>query len=53
MIGVVVMLSVAGLLEGIGRQTVEADSLRYGVGIAALLLWVVYFFGFRRGGHGH
>lgn len=44
MAGVVVMLLVAGLLEGIGRQTVQADMLRYGIGIAMLLGWLCYFY---------
>jgi uncharacterized membrane protein SpoIIM required for sporulation len=44
MIGVFAMLSVAGLLEGIGRQTIESDGLRYAIGIAALCLWLGYFF---------
>jgi hypothetical protein len=51
MIGVLAMLCVAGLLEGIGRQTIEADAMRYGIGIGALLLWLVYFFGLRGGRH--
>lgn len=44
MVGVVCMLMIAGLLEGIGRQTVQSDSLRYGIGAAALLGWLAYFF---------
>jgi uncharacterized membrane protein SpoIIM required for sporulation len=52
MIGAMVMLSVAGLLEGIGRQTIQVDASRYGIGIAALLLWLAYFFGFRGGRRG-
>ena len=44
MMGVVCMLMVAGLLEGIGRQTVQSDALRYGIGAAALIGWLCYFF---------
>jgi uncharacterized membrane protein SpoIIM required for sporulation len=47
MIGVVVMLLVAGLLEGIGRQTIQDDLSRYAVGGAALFGWLVYFYGWR------
>lgn len=42
--GTVVMLLVAGLLEGIGRQTVTSDALRYAIGIAMLAGWLVYFY---------
>lgn len=44
MAGVVLMLMVAGLLEGIGRQTVQDDLSRYGIGLAALFGWLGYFY---------
>jgi uncharacterized membrane protein SpoIIM required for sporulation len=44
MAGTVVMLSVAGLLEGIGRQTVTGDGTRYLVGLAMLAGWLLYFY---------
>ena len=44
MMGVICMLMIAGLLEGIGRQTVQSDAMRYGIGLAALLGWLCYFF---------
>lgn len=44
MIGVVVMLAVAGLLEGIGRQTVDSAAMRVVVGTAMLAGWLVYFY---------
>lgn len=44
MAGVVLMLLVAGLLEGIGRQTVQSDAMRYGIGLAALLAWLTYYY---------
>lgn len=44
MAGVVLMLLVAGLLEGIGRQTVQSDALRYGIGLAALTGWLAYYY---------
>lgn len=43
MIGVVVMLLVAGLLEGFGRQLIVADAARYAVAAAMLAFWVIYF----------
>lgn len=42
--GVVVMLLVAGLLEGFGRQLVTGDATRYAVGLAMLTLWLGYFY---------
>ena len=44
MAGVICMLLIAGLLEGIGRQTVQADAWRYGIGIAMLLAWLTYYY---------
>jgi uncharacterized membrane protein SpoIIM required for sporulation len=44
MIGVTVMLVCAGLLEGVGRQTVTNDAARYGVGGAMLLLWLAFYY---------
>jgi len=42
--GVVVMMFVAGLLEGFGRQLIENDWIRYGVGGSMLAFWLLYFF---------
>ncbi len=42
--GVVVMLAVAGLLEGVGRQVVTSTSLRYAVAAATAVFWGAYFF---------
>ena len=44
MVGVVVMLAVAGLLEGIGRQTIRSDGGRYAIGAAMLVGWLGYFY---------
>jgi uncharacterized membrane protein SpoIIM required for sporulation len=44
MAGTVVMLAVAGLLEGIGRQTVTDDASRYLIGAAMLAGWLAYFY---------
>jgi uncharacterized membrane protein SpoIIM required for sporulation len=43
MIGVVIMLLAAGLLEGFARQLITADSARYAIAAAMFALWVVYF----------
>lgn len=42
--GVVVMLFVAGLLEGFGRQIIVSQGLRYAIGLVMLLFWLVYFY---------
>lgn len=47
MIGAVVMLAVAGLLEGIGRQTITDDMVRALIGAAALAGWLIYFYVWR------
>ena len=44
MAGTVVMLAVAGVLEGIGRQTITDDFSRYGIGLAMLAGWLLYFY---------
>ena len=44
MAGTVVMLILAGLLEGIGRQTVKVDLTRYAIGAAMLAGWLTYFY---------
>ncbi|PZO05937.1 MAG: hypothetical protein DCF28_02660 [Alphaproteobacteria bacterium] len=47
--GVVVMLFVAGLLEGFGRQLIESTTVRYVVAGTSALIWGLYFYGPRRG----
>jgi uncharacterized membrane protein SpoIIM required for sporulation len=44
MAGTVIMLAVAGLLEGIGRQTVSDDLTRFAIGGAMLAGWLLYFY---------
>lgn len=44
MIGAVIMLGFAGLLEGIGRQTVENGAARAAIGVAMLTGWLLYFY---------
>lgn len=43
MIGVVVMLLVAGLLEGFARQLIVADAARYTIAATMLAFWTLYF----------
>jgi uncharacterized membrane protein SpoIIM required for sporulation len=47
--GVVVMLFVAGLLEGFGRQLIADTAIRYGIGILTGILWATYFYASRKG----
>ncbi len=42
-IGGVVMLAVAALLEGFGRQLIQPTAARYAVGGVMLALWISYF----------
>jgi uncharacterized membrane protein SpoIIM required for sporulation len=44
MAGVIVMLLVAGLLEGIGRQTIIVDWQRYLIAFGMLAAWLTYFY---------
>jgi uncharacterized membrane protein SpoIIM required for sporulation len=44
MTGVVVMLGVAGGLEGIGRQVITDTGLRYAIALLVLLLWLAYLY---------
>lgn len=44
MIGVVVMLAAAGLLEGVGRQTITDDMIRFLIGWSMLTFWVLYLY---------
>ena len=44
MVGVVLMLMVAAILEGFGRQLVQEDAVRFAVGGTMLALWLLYFY---------
>jgi len=44
MMGVVVMLFIAGLLEGFARQLITSDFIRYGVAAATAVGWSMYFY---------
>ncbi|MXP25979.1 stage II sporulation protein M [Altererythrobacter indicus] len=48
MVGVVLMLMIAALLEGYGRQLVSSTPGRFAIGGSMLLFWLLYFFAFRR-----
>lgn len=48
MAGVVVMLMIAGILEGIGRQVITDDLSRYMIGAGMLSVWLAYFYLTRR-----
>lgn len=44
MLGVVGMLVIAGVIEGVGRQIVDSAVVRGVIGGAALIFWLVYFY---------
>jgi uncharacterized membrane protein SpoIIM required for sporulation len=48
MVGVIVMLFVAGMLEGFARQQIHSEVVRYGIAIGALLIWLSYLYMPRR-----
>lgn len=52
MIGVVLMLFCAGMLEGIARQLVTNTLARYGIAALTAAIWFGYFYGYRGGRHG-
>jgi uncharacterized membrane protein SpoIIM required for sporulation len=43
-IGTVIMLFLAALLEGFGRQMINSDTLRYVIAGTSLLAWLAYFY---------
>jgi uncharacterized membrane protein SpoIIM required for sporulation len=44
MAGVLVMLAFAGVLEGVARQLIKADLVRWAIGAFSLALWLAYFY---------
>jgi uncharacterized membrane protein SpoIIM required for sporulation len=44
MLGVIIMLLMAGILEGFGRQLIQSTALRYTIGGTLLAFWVLYFY---------
>ncbi len=48
MAGVVVMLVIAGILEGVGRQLILLDAARWAIAGLSLVVWLAYFYAPRR-----
>jgi uncharacterized membrane protein SpoIIM required for sporulation len=48
MTGAMLMLLVAGVLEGVARQLIQSDLARAGIGAATGLMWLVYLYAPRR-----
>jgi uncharacterized membrane protein SpoIIM required for sporulation len=49
-LGVILMLFIAGIIEGIGRQVITSDIIRYTIAAATAVIWFNYFYrGDRRG----
>lgn len=48
MVGVVLMLIAAGLLEGFARQLINDTGARYAIGYSILAFWLAYFFLLKR-----
>ena len=46
--GCVVMLIIAALLEGFGRQLINSDVVRYVIAGATLVFWLIYFYAPRK-----
>ncbi|HEX3666969.1 MAG TPA: stage II sporulation protein M [Rhizomicrobium sp.] len=44
MAGVIVMLALAGLLEGFGRQLITNTGIRYAIAAASAAFWLFYFY---------
>lgn len=44
MVGVVVMLTVAAGLEGVGRQVITGSAARYAIGLGVLAAWLGFFY---------
>jgi hypothetical protein len=44
MAGVIVMLMVAGMLEGFGRQLITSDVARYTIAGLSAVIWGLYFY---------
>ena len=44
MVGVAIMLFVAGALEGVGRQAIQSDGARYAIAASMLALWLGFFY---------
>jgi uncharacterized membrane protein SpoIIM required for sporulation len=49
MVGVILMLFIAGILEGVGRQMIVSTPVRYSIAVGTGLFWLVYLLWPRRG----
>ncbi|MEN8148438.1 MAG: stage II sporulation protein M [Planctomycetota bacterium] len=47
-LGAIFMFLVAGLIEGVFRQTVQSEAIRYVLATSTALLWILYFTGVGR-----
>lgn len=47
-IGAVLMLFIAAILEGFGRQLITSDTVRYAIAGSSLIFWLIYFYVPRR-----
>lgn len=47
-IGAVLMLFIAAILEGFGRQLITSDTLRYAIAGSSIVFWLIYFYVPRR-----
>ncbi len=52
MVGVLIMLFAAGILEGVGRQVIQSTVIRYAIASATAIVWGVYLFAPRGGAAG-
>jgi hypothetical protein len=52
MLGVIVMLFCAGLLEGIARQLVTNTAARYSIAALTAVIWSGFYYVYRGGRHG-
>lgn len=44
MVGVIIMLLIAGVLEGVGRQSINVTEIRFAIAGGTAVLWGVYLF---------
>ena len=44
MVGVIIMLLIAGVLEGVGRQSINVTEIRFAIAGGTALLWGLYLF---------
>ncbi|MEO1407677.1 MAG: stage II sporulation protein M [Pseudomonadota bacterium] len=52
-VGVIVMMFIAAILEGFGRQLINSDLIRYAIAGTSAVLWATYFYLPKRGQSDH